>query len=505
MGKFKKKRVELLAAVILVLAVAAGIIIFARSKISKNYVQADNKKQSSIILSKMDLTKSISATGTIKSGLSKTVSVPLNGIKIKKVNVSVGDKVKKGDKLLVFDTDNLKEALAEAKEALAEAKESYNDSVALAQSRLSDAKATYSDDNNSLGKKVSGIKKSLEKVKKEIKKLKKKIANEENMELKVSLKEQLNKAEESKKNLQNEYETAKSNKKNTGKQNKSNIESAEEALKTARSNGSKSIKEAGKQVQSAKDSLAECSVTAPAGGTVTSLYVEAGSIYNGGDIAQIDNISSYKVVTSVDEYDISNISKGQKVIILTAATDEDELEGEITFVAPSTESTSGITGTNIDGNSTSGNYEVEIALKTEDDRLRMGMTARCSIILEEAEDVYAVPYDAVHENNNGTNVIYVANTESMGNNKPGSQRDVNTQDSKEQESTNYKEIEVTKGMESDYYVEISGQGLSEGMRVIIPVDDDISSDSIEDQFGKGDIDIPGMGGKMPEGDRKSVV
>lgn len=484
---------------ILAVAVAAGIIIFARNKSNKNYVQADNKRQSSITLAKMDLTKSVSATGTIKSGVSKTVSAPVNGIKIKKVNVSVGDKVKKGDKLLVFDTDNLKEALAEAKENLAEAKEDYDDSVSSAQSRLSDALSTYSDDNNSLGKKVSDAKKALEKVKKEIKTLKKKIADKKNMELQASLKEQLAKAEESKKNLQNEYETAKTNIKNTNKQNKSNIESAEEALKTARSNGSKSIKEAGRQVQEAKDNLAECSVAAPAGGTVTSLYVEAGSIYNGGNIAQIDNMSSYKVVTSVDEYDISSISKGQKVIILTAATDEDELEGEITFVAPSTESTSEITGTNSDGSGTSGSYEVEIALKTKDDRLRIGMTARCSIILEEAEDVYAVPYDAIHENKDGANVIYVEDIEAMGDNRPGSQQDASTQDNKEQGSLEQREIEVKKGMESDYYVEISGEGLSEGLRVIIPVDGDISSGSTEDQSGKEGIEIPGMGGSMPEG------
>lgn len=336
----------------------------------------------------------------------------------------------------------------------------------------------------------------------------------------MSLQEQLSKAKESKKSLQNEYETAKNNRDNTNKQNKSSIDNANEALNTAKSNGDKSIKEAQKQLEEAKKQLQNCKVVATTGGTITAVCVEAGDIYNGGDIVQIDDTSSFKVVTSVDEYDISNISKGQKVVILTAATDEDELEGNITFVAPTTGSTSSSESGGMDSSTSSG-YEVEIALNTNDNRLRIGMTARCSIILEEAEDVYAVPYDAIHENKDGTSVIYVEDISGMldtnevenGNQETTlyenneqevlEQREERHKTTEQNDSTDstdgntvQKEIEVTKGMESDYYVEINGDGLVEGLRVIIPTDSDVSSGNEEEQEEKN-ISIPGMGG-VPE-------
>lgn len=484
MGIFKKKGVKLGIIVVMAIVVVTGVIVFARNKLSNDYVQADRKRESSIVLKKMDLTKSISATGTVKSGSTKTVSAQLNGIEVKKVNVSAGDNVKEGDKLLEFNTDDLEEVLKEAKENLSDAKKDYNSSVSSAQSKLDDAKSTYNSEKKSLEKKVSDIKKSLEDIKKKIKELKKDIADAENGEEKMAFEEELSRAEESKKSLQNEYETAKNNKKNTNKQNQSGIDNASEALKTAKSNGKKSIKEARKQVKEAKGQLANCKVTATASGIVTAVYVEAGDNYNGGSIVQIDNTSSFKVTASVDEYDISSISKGQKAVVLTAATDEDGLEGKVTFVAPSTVSTGVAETGSMGSGSSSDGYEIEITLDKKDDRLRMGMTARCSIILEEAEDVYAVPYDAVHENKDGKSVIYV---EDMG------------QAGEVQEKAGQREIEVTKGMESDYYVEISGNGLSEGLRVIIPTDSDVSSGNEDKEQEKENTGIPGMGGGMPGG------
>ena len=198
---------------------------------------------------------------------------------------------------------------------------------------------------------------------------------------------------------------------------------------------------------------------AASNGIVTAVYVETGDNYNGGDIVQIDNTSSFKVIAAADEYNISSIVKGQKAEVFTAATDNDKLEGKVTFVAPSATVTN-TSGTGSTGNSSLDGYGIEITLDTKDDRLRIGMTARCSIILEEAEDVYAVPYDAIHVNKDGTSVIYAEDT---------------GQGKKPKKKAGKREIEVTKGMESDYYVEIRGDGLSEGLRVIIPSESGISS------------------------------
>ena len=51
-------------------------------------------------------------------------------------------------------------------------------------------------------------------------------------------------------------------------------------------------------------------------------------------------------------------------------------------------------------------------MTSSDDRIKLGMTAKCSIVKKEASDVYAVPYDAVHKEN-GESYILVKDTEHL--------------------------------------------------------------------------------------------
>ena len=102
-------------AIVLVIIIAAVVIVgkvkSGQTKKGKQEIQKEN----TVSLEKMDLTKSISATGTIESKESREVSANVNGVTIKKVNVSVGDEVKKGKSLITFDETDLQESLSEAK------------------------------------------------------------------------------------------------------------------------------------------------------------------------------------------------------------------------------------------------------------------------------------------------------------------------------------------------------------------------------------------------------
>lgn len=487
LGKIKKIKVRWFVIVLLIIAgLILGVVIHNRNK-QKESAHAEEKKQSSITLKKMDLTKSISATGTIGSRNSKIISAAVNDVVIEKVNVAVGDEVKKGDVLVAFDVSDLQDSLSDAQESLSDAREESSDSVSSAQEKLNDAKKNYQEEKAAQTEKVSTARKALKTAKKKVDSLKKKVSAEKNMERKTALQEQLTKAQEEKKNAQTEYDAALNNRESTNKQNKSNIENAEDSLRTAQSNGNKSIKEAQKQVDEAEKNLEKCSVTASISGTITAVNVESGDTYSGGEMFQIDDTSSYTVSTTVDEYDISDVSVGQKVVILTEATDEDELEGEISFVAPSTNSTSSTQSSEGNGmnSSSSDGYEVKISVKTKDKRLKMGLTAKCSIILEEAEDVYAVPYDAIQEKKDGSSVIYIKES------------------GESSENENQTELSVTKGMESDYYVEISGEGLSEGLQVVIPTDMTTSGSSEKDDSGQDSFGLfggaPGDGGQGEKG------
>lgn len=459
--KLKKHRKKIVViAVILILAIAAVVIIGKIKNGKTKKGKQETQQENTISLEKMDLTKSISATGTIESKQSREVSANVNGVTINKIKVSVGDEVKKGKSLITFDETDLQESLSEAKDALSDAQSEGSSSIQKAQKQVSDAKSEYADVKSEENSKVAKAKKAYEEAKKS------------------KQKDQLTQAK-------TEYENAVSTRKLTLKQSKSSIEQAQEALDTAKSSANKSIKEAKKQVTQAQESLDKCAVTAPMDGIVTSISVQEGDTYSGGTILQIEDVSGYTISTSVDEYDISNVKVGQKVIVLTEATDEDELEGEVTFVAPSTESSSGSassqsgeSGAMTSSGSSSDGYEVQIALKTTDERLKLGLTARCSIVEEEAADVFAVPYDAISQNTSGESVINVSEGENGNVSK--------------------KQIVVTKGMESDYYVEVQSDELTEGMKVLIPTDS--TSDSTSEESGNDSLGgFLGGGGGMQGG------
>lgn len=478
--------------------VLAAVMAFFLTRGGNSAMAEDQvQKQSSISLKKMDLTKSVSATGTIGSSQSRTVSAEVNGVKIKKVCVKAGDTVQKGDTLVQFDESDLKKALSEAEQSLSDTREEAEKNLSSARKQLSEAKESYSEGKEGAAMKVTETKKELRSAKKQVTKLNDQISEEKDAETKKRLQEQLVKAEEAQKQAESAYESAKESRKNEEKQNKNSVENAENAVTTAQLNNKKSIREAEKQVEDASDTLEKCAVTAPISGIVTAVGIEEGEVYNGSDMIQIDDNSSYVISTSVDEYDISKIEEGQRVAVLTEATGEDEIEGEISFVAPTTGSSSlsgttsqsaGGTGMSSTASSSNSGYEVKIDVKTEDERLRMGLTAKCSIVLEEVRDVYAVPYDAVHENAGGSSVVYVSG---------------NTVEEK-----SFTEIPVEKGMESDYYVEISGDQLKEGMEILISTDtvsdngDDKPEENGLEMFGGGAPGAPDGPGREQMKERR---
>lgn len=504
------KKMSICFTVILILAVISATVISLWTK--SGSVAEGSTKQTSIRLSKMDLAKSVSATGTLESSTSKAVTANVNNIVVKKVLVSAGDSVKKGDTLIAFDESDLKDVLEAAEENLEDVRSEAERLVASAQEKVSDAEETFAEEKTKLAKKVTEAKEEKATAKKQAAKLKKQLAAAGNEEEKAKLNEQLAKANEALQQADSACENAQENQSASNKQNQSGIDNAKEELENAQRSRDKSIKEAKRQVQEAKENLAECSVTAPINGTVTSVSVEEGAAYAGGTIMQIEDVHSFVVTSSVDEYDINNVETGQKVVILTEATGEEELEGEITFIAPAMgagqvqQTGSGSMGST---SSDSSGYEIKIQVNSKNDALKLGMTAKCSIILEEAENVFAVPYDAVHTNQDGTKVIYVQEGGSSDNNwATGNAEGENVSDhqpegnAEKETSPDYQEITVTTGMESDYYVEVSGDDLKEGMRVLIPTDETESSTGEKEEkdtgFSFGGEMSGGMGGNPTE-------
>lgn len=255
-----------------------------------------------------------------------------------------------------------------------------------------------------------------------------------------TLKAQLDSAKATVESAQSTYDNSVNERDNTNRSNDNTVRSQEESLTSTRLTNETNLDAKKDELKKYEEQLEKGNVTAKIDGVVTAVNINAGDIYTGGDMVIIEDDSSFIVEATVDEYDIGNLYTGIPVIIKTNATGEEELTGTITYISPKPESqTTTSSGSDV-------TYKVEVSVDTASDKIRLGMTAKLSIILETKEDVFAVPYDAVTETEDENGVIQVV----INDNEPP------------------KEVNVTLGLETDYYIEISSDEITEGMRVVIP-------------------------------------
>lgn len=239
--------------------------------------------------------------------------------------------------------------------------------------------------------------------------------------------------------LLNTYTSMVQTKEDTDRSTESSINTAKDSLTSSKLSSQTADSSYKQQIRNYEKQIDACTVTAPISGVVTAVSAEKGSTYAGTAIVTIEDTSSYEITAQIPEYDIGNIEVGQKVEITTNGTGDTKFTGTVKSIAP--RATTG---------SSSVTYKVVITLDSMDDRLKLDMTAKLSIILDSKEDVFAVPYDCVQVDDQGNDYI-----------------ELYSEDAEENER-----IYVTMGLESDYYVEISGDGLTEGMTVIVPLTED---------------------------------
>nr|WP_242662103.1 HlyD family efflux transporter periplasmic adaptor subunit [Desulfitobacterium hafniense] len=188
--------------------------------------------------------------------------------------------------------------------------------------------------------------------------------------------------------------------------------------------------------------LADATIKAPISGVVTAVYAEAGSPGN-GLLFVVEDAEKLTITTYVKEYDADKVKPGQMVNIKTDATEDELFAGQVVRISPaSTKTANGTTDTS----NTTVEFETEVDILEPDDQLKIGMNARLNIIIEKKADVYSVPYDAVSVNNQGQSIVYILTGEN------GRQR--------------MEETVVEVGMMTDYYTEISGEGLADGVLVV---------------------------------------
>ncbi len=199
-------------------------------------------------------------------------------------------------------------------------------------------------------------------------------------------------------------------------------------------------------IQSLQDTLADATITAPVSGVVTAVYAEEGQPGN-GLLFVIEDTDALKITTNIREYDVGNIEVGMPVVIRSDATGDKEISGTVTYIAPAANKTEN--GNTLTADDSTVEFEAEVQVNDADSGLRIGMNTRLTVLLEERSDVYGVPYDSVVEKADGSEVVYAV--------EPSSEKEggyVVT------------EVPVTTGLETDFYIEVSGDGITDGLSIV---------------------------------------
>lgn len=221
------------------------------------------------------------------------------------------------------------------------------------------------------------------------------------------------------------------------------------------------------QLEQAQEKLDDYEITAPIEGTIITKNKKAGDkLENNSDstepMAVIYDMSTLKVQLSVDESDIKDIAVGQEVSITADAVADKQFTGTVTKV--------GVNGTAENGVTT---YPVDIVIEDYGDLLP-GMNVDCVINVKSAENVLAIPSEALQRGN----IVYVQGDKTDENDKA---------------PEGFHSVDVETGTADAQYIEITS-GLNEGDTVYTSM----QGSGLEAQ-GSEEDSMSGMNGGMGGG------
>jgi multidrug resistance efflux pump len=138
------------------------------------------------------------------------------------------------------------------------------------------------------------------------------------------------------------------------------------------------------------------------------------SVYEGYELAEIPNLDSLQIQSQVSETEFSKIDIGTVVDVTIDALPGLSLKGKIVKIGNAaierSRSPAGMSATDMEILREQKVFTITIAPEELDPRLRPGMTANCSIIIEKKKDVLSVPLKAVF-NKRGKKTVYRATEE----------------------------------------------------------------------------------------------
>ena len=224
-------------------------------------------------------------------------------------------------------------------------------------------------------------------------------------------------------------------------------------------------------LETLRSTLEDCTLTATMDGTITALNATVGSACT-DTVATIQNTDALTVDVTIPANSVPKLSTGMTCRITSDATGDTVINGTLSQIDPVAND--------------KGTFGAKVVVNGDADGLLIGISAKVEIVINEKNDVYTVPRDAVGTADDGSSYVL---------RKTGG----------EGVDMTFEEVTVTTGDTNDFYVEITGNDLNDGdvirstadLTQGIETSDSTLPDGMQ-MMDNGDIYV-GDASEMPEG------
>lgn len=333
---------------------------------------------------------------------------------VKKVNVSLGDRVRKGDVLFVIDDEDIRVQINQAQAALSSAKANYNLSV-----------------NGTLTSQVEQLESSVAAYEIQYEDLMKNLEDMRRLyEAGAVSKADLDKLEVSADSLKLQLDTARKSLELT----QGNVSSGTREVAKA------GIGQAQAGLDTARNQLKHTQVKSEIDGVINSINVSEGmTVAPQMSVMSIADEDELKLKLQVSEEAVQHIEEGTRAYIRIDSIFDRDITAVVSGVSKVADPQTLL-------------YPVEIKLGSQGGQIKPGMFASAKIVLEKKQSVLAVPIDAVIYKEDES-FVYTVDGQNIAH-----------------------KVSVETGVQNDEVVEILS-GLSEGMKIVVKGQDFISNET----------------------------
>lgn len=189
-------------------------------------------------------------------------------------------------------------------------------------------------------------------------------------------------------------------------------------------------------IKNIEEDIQLSSIKAQADGTLVTFVDDSVAFVNAGtEVATVANLNTLEVESMISEYDISKVKIGQEAEVTTLGNDGKVYKAIVK---------------EIEATGTTQNDEVLVkttfVLTELDEQIKPNFTVSISIKTASKSGVLAVPYEAISKAEDGNYTVTIVNNDKS------------------------EEVKVTKGLETDLYVELVDAKLKEGDKLLVPSD-----------------------------------